>query len=87
MHEVLEAGDSVWREPNINVSYTVSGRWEGAVFVNMRQSSEVNAGRPTTQRRWVDVDTGELVIEQDWGGEKLFTTRLRRREVAGWLAS
>ena len=81
VYETFTTGESVWYEPNLDVEYSVSGAWEGDAFVNVRKASKVNAGRPTKQTRRVDL-TGELIIIQDWGGKKPFTSRFRRKEAA-----
>jgi len=76
--ETLEAGESVWFEPNLNVEYTVTGHWEGDAYVNVRSAAKINAGKPTKQVRRVD-EAGELVIEQDWGGKHKFTSRFTKK--------
>ena len=71
VREVLEPGESIFFEPNLNCEYKVTAIWEGAAFVATRKSEQINKGRPTEQRRWVDT-RGVLVIQQSWGGQKDF---------------
>mmetsp|Transcript_13731 Transcript_13731/g.32790 ORF Transcript_13731/g.32790 Transcript_13731/m.32790 type:complete len:464 (-) Transcript_13731:117-1508(-) len=78
VHEILEVGESTWYEPNLGVEYSVTGRWEGDAFVNVRRSSKVNHGRATTQTRRIN-EAGELVIVQEWGGNVGFTSRFVRK--------
>lgn len=71
--ERLAVGETTFYEPNQTAEYTVTSVWEdGAVFVSTRQCDKINAGKPITQRRWIDGTTGELVIQHDWGGKRPF---------------
>jgi hypothetical protein len=65
--------------------YAVTGQWEGEIFVATRRSENGHSGNnnecghETVQRRWIDPETGHLVVEQDWGGNKPFIARYEKQ--------
>ena len=70
VYETLLCGASTFHEPNQGVDYEVRAWWEGATFVAERTHPTVNSGRPTVKRVYIDEATGELRIDQTWGGCK-----------------
>ena len=79
VHEKLCVGANLpFHEPNLGVDYSVRAWWEGECYVSERRADNINGGRSTVQRRWIDSATGELVIAQDWGGEKTFVAYFTR---------
>lgn len=91
--EDLMAGQGEFHEPNLDVDYQVVSRWEHdesrggvAVFVAERHGAKINNGRATVQRRWVETTapySGQLVIEQDWGGKHKFIARFAKDNKNG----
>ena len=64
----------------------VTGEWEGDVFVATRMKKaatrkrgNTSQSRQTVQRRWIDPETGHLVVEQDWGGSESFVARYEKQ--------
>lgn len=68
VHETMIAGESLFFEPNQDVTYKVSAYWDGATFVSYRNCPAVYGGKRITQRRWVD-EHGRLVMRTDWSDE------------------
>ena len=81
--EILNEGEGEFTEPNLNVQYKITAKWEtmehgAATFVSSRVSAKINKGVPTVQKRWVDPSTDELIVEQDWGAKYKCTVRYKR---------
>lgn len=87
--EIIRPGQSTLPEPNLGVEYQVEACWEGEVYVTVRTADSINGGKPTTQRRWVDAETGKLHIVQDWGGAvkfvAIYTIDPSNGESDSWL--